>query len=230
MSRPEVKKTPLSSWAPKNSRVWKGFGGFRSVHRNPTRAWEIKFRPAVIAGDVSLGPRFRKGETDFKTRRDVGAAHHSDKKRVKVSTIATLGGASPQGIATAPAFTGFVIVHGENHVVVNALCFGELRAFHRRMLFGELKDNSIQRHELVGLQIALECGIVGGITRGVFDLRRREGTLCSSRVATKPTVASNPEASCSGVGWNKAYGFPYSGSCLSVWPTLLSRCRSLICW
>src|SRR5712664_1327140 len=55
------------------------FPGFAGIDGNPADAVQIKFGPAVVAGDVAFGFSLGKREADFKARGNSRRAHHADK-------------------------------------------------------------------------------------------------------------------------------------------------------
>src|SRR5712692_4047718 len=59
-------------------------GSFRGVDRYPANAADIKFRPAMIAGDLAFALSRGNLETDFESRGNSGGAHHADENGVKV--------------------------------------------------------------------------------------------------------------------------------------------------
>src|SRR5437899_9674540 len=94
---------------------------------------------------------------------------------MKVGAVAVLGGASPDGIAAAPAFAGFVVAHGGNDVIVNVAGFLERRSVAGGLLAGKFGDGAAKRNEFVRLEIALHQGIAGGsggdvLHRGGMDV------------------------------------------------------------
>jgi hypothetical protein len=94
--------------------------GFRDVYGNPSRAVEIKPGLAVVASDVAFGFAFRQRETHFEARGNAGRAHHADEQRMEVRAVAALGGASPDGVAAAPAIAGFVVAHVGDDVLLRS--------------------------------------------------------------------------------------------------------------
>jgi hypothetical protein len=104
---------------------------------------------------------------------------------MKIGTIAALGGASPNSVATAPAFAGLVVVHGGVDVVVDTLSFGQIAGFAGSTLSGEFGDDSIQGNELVGLQIATQSGIARRVCCARLGTRRIEANLVLQPVGDK---------------------------------------------
>src|SRR6516164_6216612 len=74
---------------------------------------------------------------------------------MEVRAISSLGRACPNGVSLAPAFAGFVVTHRGNHVFVDVPRFFQLSGVTSRMLFRQLGDRAVERHELVRLKVAL---------------------------------------------------------------------------
>src|SRR5579872_340089 len=119
------------------------FPGFGGINGHPADAIEIKLGPAVIARNVAFGFAFGQGKTDFEARGNAGRAHHTDEKGMEVGTVAALRSASPNGVAAAPAFAGFVVAHGGDDVFVDVSGFFDLRGVACGVLLGKLSDRAI---------------------------------------------------------------------------------------
>ena len=145
------------------------FPSFGGIDGHPAYAIEIKFGPAVVAGDVALGFAFGERETHFEACRNAGGTHHADEKGMEVGAVTALGGASPDGVAAAPAFAGFIVAHGGDDVLVNVASFLDLSGVARSVLLGEAGDGATEGHEFVGLKVTVERGIGGRDRRVVYS-------------------------------------------------------------
>src|SRR5260370_15009465 len=101
---------------------------------------------------------------------------------MEIGAIATLRSAGPDGVAAAPAFAGFVIAHGGEHVVVDVTSLLDGSGIPGGVLFGKLGDPAVERNEFVGLKESLQVRIA----------RRRSGdSLEGSRVQGNPVLAAH---------------------------------------
>src|SRR5260370_16870488 len=84
---------------------------------------DVELLPAVISryGPIMLIIRQRK--TNFEACRNSGRSHHTDKQRVEVRAVATLGRAGPDRITVAPAGAGLVVAHRGDDVLVDCSPF-----------------------------------------------------------------------------------------------------------
>src|SRR5437879_3082004 len=94
---------------------------------------------------------------------------------MKVGAVAVLGGASPDGIAAAPTFAGFVVAHGGDDVIVDVAGFLERRSVAGGLLAGKFGGGADDGDGVVRLEIALHEGIAGGsggdvLHRGGMDV------------------------------------------------------------
>src|SRR5467141_2410224 len=130
--------------------------GFRRVNRYPAVGLNIELRPAVISryGAIMLISRQRK--TNFEARRNSGRPHHTDKQRVEISAVATLGRAGPYRIAVPPTGAGLVVAHRGDDVVVDCSRFRERVLDPTRLLRRELRDDSVERHAAVRFEEPLK--------------------------------------------------------------------------
>src|SRR5258708_19023127 len=109
-----------------------------------------------------------------------------------------LGSARPDGVAAAPAFAGFVVAHGGDDVIINVAGFLERRGIAGGLLAGEFGDGAVEGNKLVGFEIALQEGIVGGergggvLQCGGMDVHR---VLAACGVEEESDVVT-----CSGLG------------------------------
>src|SRR5580704_107357 len=98
----------------------------------------------------------RQRKPDFEARRNSRRAHHADKQRVEIGTVATLGGASPDSITVTPACAGLVVTHRSDDVVVDGARFREwiLKSF--CLLGRKIRYDAVKRDAAVWLQEALK--------------------------------------------------------------------------
>src|SRR5258708_12052373 len=78
---------------------------------------------------------------------------------MEIGAIATLRSAGPDGVAAAPAFAGFVIAHGGEHVIVDMTGLLDGGGITGGVLPGKLGDGAVERNEFVGFEVALQAWI-----------------------------------------------------------------------
>src|SRR6266576_3811175 len=137
----------------------------------------MEFGPAMVARDVTFGLAFGQRETDFETSGNARGTHHADEQRMEIGAVATLCSACPEGVAAAPAFAGFVIAHGGEHVIVDMAGLLDGGGITGSVLPGKLGDGAVERNEFVGFEVALQAWIARHRGGAVLKCSRVEGDL-----------------------------------------------------
>src|SRR5882724_9892317 len=98
---------------------------------------------------------------------------------MKIGAVATLRGARPHGVTAAPAFSGFVIAHRGDNVVVDVTGFLDGRRITGGVLLGKFGDRAVEGHEVVRLQVAFQIWF-----RRSRETRKRRFVQGDSMLAT----------------------------------------------
>ena len=127
---------------------------FRRVHRDPSNSLRVELGPAMIAADLTRSSVGGKWKTDRETSGDSERSTVSDDNRVKVRAVAATRVARVVDIASSPALTGFVVLHGCDDVIVDRARFFEIsfRASSIYHFFGPLFDLTVDRHKSIRLK------------------------------------------------------------------------------
>jgi hypothetical protein len=132
------------------------------------------------------------------------------KKRMEIGKLPRFG-ASPDGIAAAPAFARFVIAHGGEYVVVDVAGFLDWRGVASGVLFGEFGYGAIEGTSLSGVRSVADFGRESSTQRH-FAVRQNPVRLYVAAHSRKRITTSKPVKDCCAVGVNTANLFPYSAS------------------
>src|SRR5262249_41231790 len=101
--------------------------GFAGVDRDPAVSGNVKFRPAMITGDLSFAALIRQRKTNRESRRDSRHPAQAHEKGMEISTVTALGVARKDDVAAAPALARFVIFHVGERIIVDGPSLFQVR-------------------------------------------------------------------------------------------------------
>jgi len=116
----------------RRNRAWWDSSRPRTRPREPSPHRRGEIRPSNGSRECRLRSCPRAAGNRFQNGPNAGGTHHADEKRMEIGAVAALCRASPDGVAAAPAFAGFVIAHGGEDVIVNVAGFLDGGWYRRR--------------------------------------------------------------------------------------------------
>src|ERR1700687_6120687 len=102
---------------------------FRDVYGNPSMLRLKEIGPAVVSSDLRRVFVRRQRESNLKARRNSLRTRHRNEQGMKVGTVALLGIAPVEHVASPPTRARLVVTHGCEHVIVDGVCLVERRNF-----------------------------------------------------------------------------------------------------